>query len=77
MTKLVGLNEYGCPVGETHHRARVPDRVVNQIRELHEEENLGYRRFAKLVNLSRSFVRKVCLYQRRAQFPVQWKRVEA
>ena len=77
MTRLVGLNEHGLPVGETHHRARVPDLVVNRIRELHEEENLGYRRIAKLVGLSRSFVRKICLYQRRAQFPTQWKRVEA
>ena len=72
---LVALNERGLRIGATHHNAKVPDEIVNQIRDLHEDHGIGYRRLAKMFNLKRAFVQKVCKYRIRAQVATAWKRV--
>jgi hypothetical protein len=72
---MVAINERGLRIGATHHNARVPDEIVNQLRDLHEDHGIGYRRLAKMFNLKRAFVQKVCKYRIRAQVAAAWKRV--
>lgn len=72
---IIALNEQGYRIGPTHHNARIPQEIVDQMRDLHEDECIGYRRLAKMFNLSRSVVQKICTYERRAQTPDRWKRV--
>lgn len=72
---LVALNERGLRIGATHHNAKVPDEIVNRIRDLHEDHGIGYRRLARMFNLKRAFIQKVCTYRIRAQVPASWKRV--
>lgn len=77
MTRLVAVNENGQRIGETHHNATIPDEVVAAIRDLHEEQRIGYRRLARMFLLHVETVKKLCRYQRRAQVPKGWKRVPA
>ena len=37
MRKLAAYGENGRRVGETHHNATIPEAIVQEIRELHEE----------------------------------------
>lgn len=72
---IIAVNENGYRIGVSHHNARISQEIVDQMRDLHEDEGIGYRRLAKLFNLSRSVVQKICSYERRAQTPDRWKRV--
>lgn len=72
---IIALNEQGYRIGVTHHNARIPQEIVDRMRDLHEDESIGYRRLAKMFGLSRSVVQKICTYERRAQTPDRWKRV--
>lgn len=73
---LVPVNELGKRIGEQHHNARISDEMVDKIRELHEDEGLGYRRISKLLGIKRQTVQKICNYERRAQTPTSWKKVK-
>lgn len=72
---LVPVNELGKRIGQHHHNARISDEMVDKIRELHEDEGLGYRRIAKLLGIKRQTVQKICNYERRAQTPTRWKKI--
>ncbi len=74
MTRLAAYGENGRRVGETHHNATIPEAIVQEIRELHEEHRWGYRRIAKALGLRWTTVSKICRYQRRASLPADWKR---
>ena len=74
--KVVAVNENGRRVGETHHNARVPDAVVNQIRDLHENQQISYKKLAEMFDLRPDYVARVCRYERRAQQPHSWKKLE-
>jgi transposase len=50
------------------------DGLVTKIRDLHEAHGYGYRRLAKMFNLNRSTVQKICNYERRGQIPAGWKK---
>ena len=72
---IIALNENGYRIGSSHHNARIPDEIIDEIRDLHEEEGIGYRKLAKMFGLTRSCVQKICNYERRAQTPDRWKTV--
>lgn len=72
---VIAVNENGYRIGASHHNARIPDDVIDRIRDLHEEQEIGYRRLAKMFNLSRSCIQKICNYERRAQTPDRWKTI--
>ena len=72
---IVAVNEHGHRIGSSHHNARISDEIVDQLRDLHEDHLIGYRRLAKMFGLPRSVVQKICNYERRAQTPDRWKKV--
>lgn len=73
----VQLNENGRRIGITHPRATIPEEVINEIRELHENEKIGYRRLSTIFKIRRSTIQKICKYYIRAQSTAFWKRVKA
>ena len=75
--QVIALNEHGHRIGETHHNATIPEEIVQRLRYLHEEEGIGYRRLARMFNLRRDTVIKICRYERRGQVPHRWKRKKA
>ena len=72
---IIALNENGYRIGSSHHNAKIPDEVIDEIRDLHEEQGIGYRKLAKMFGLTRSSVQKICNYERRAQTPDRYKTV--
>jgi len=66
------LNERRYRIGETHHRAKLSDDQVDRMRELHEEQGVGYRTLAKMFDVSKSTARDICQYKIRAQTPEYW-----
>lgn len=71
--KFLGLNEQSYRVGETHHRAKLTDKEVDKIRDLHEDDGLGYRTLARMFSVSKSTIRDICRYDTRAQTAVTWR----
>jgi hypothetical protein len=69
------VNERGRRIGETHHNALIFDAQVDQIRDRHEDDGVGYRRLAREFNVAKSTVRNICTYQHRAQTPDRWKTI--
>lgn len=72
---MVGVNESGRRVGESHPRAVLTDSQVDMMRELHEELGMGYRRLAAMFKVSKRTVRDICAYKRRWQLAERWKAV--
>lgn len=74
--KFVAINEDGRRIGSSHHNSSVSDETVDLIREMHEDRHMGYRKIAHELNICRHFVAKICRYERRAQTPAGWKKVD-
>jgi hypothetical protein len=72
---VVAFNERGNRIGETHHNAKIPNQVVDAIRERHEVDGLSYRQIGKEFGIILSMVQKICTYELRAQTPERWKTV--
>jgi hypothetical protein len=65
-------NARGYVIGEAHHRARLSDAVVHELRDLREHQRLRYAQIIALfaervppVPLTYAVVRDICLYRRR------------
>jgi hypothetical protein len=50
--------------GENHHRAKLTDHEVEQMRQLHGE-GYGYGKLAKMFDVSKSHARNLCLVRQR------------
>jgi hypothetical protein len=72
---IVAVNELGYRIGSSHQNATIPDDIVDAIRDMHEDRNIGYRKLAIVFNLSRGTIAKICTYERRAQTPDRYKTI--
>ena len=73
MVEIVAYNEMGRRIGQTHHRAKLSDAQVDEIRELHEDLNLSYSRIAIMFRISKAAVAMICQYKRRADTVAVWR----
>lgn len=73
--RYVATNDRGMLIGKYHPNCRHSDDLIDRIRDLHEEESMGYRKIANLLGISRHTVRDICRYTRRAQSYTKWKPV--
>lgn len=73
---LVGVNEDGRRVGDSHHRAVLTDSEVHRVLDLHAE-GIGYGRIASMMEVSKSQVRSIVKGRCRAQRAVKWKLIPA
>ena len=71
---IVGVNEEGKRVGESHPGAKLTDRDIDLIRQLHDE-GLGYTEIAVKFEISKGSVRDYVTCRRRAQYPTRFKRI--
>jgi len=76
MRKYVAVNERGRRIGEDHPRATLSNDAVDLIRELHEDEGRSYGYIAIKMKISVNTIKKICRYERRAQIPERWVRVD-
>lgn len=72
--KIIALGEKGKRIGESHHRSRLTDAQVDEIRELREEEGMSYGRLAERFGSKKSTIRDICKYLTRVQVAVRWVR---
>lgn len=70
--KIIGVNEKGRPVGESHHNAKLTDADCDLIRELHDD-GISYRKLAEKFEVPRSTVVAIVKCRRRAQYAVRWR----
>lgn len=75
MQKTVAVNDAGRRIGEDHQNARLTDRDIDLIRQLHEKDGLSYRELADKFEVSKSTIQMICQYKRRVQYPAKFKKV--
>ncbi len=73
--RYVATNDRGLRVGEYHPNCKYTDQVVDQLREMHEELGMTYKKISEATGIPRHTVRRICSYQRRAQTYDKWKKV--
>lgn len=73
---LIAVNEQGRRIGEYHQNAKISDRLVDEIRDMREYEGKSYGEISKKTGIRRSTIQKICLYERRNQYPDRWKKVQ-
>lgn len=72
--KIRAINERGFLIGETHPRAKLTDRQVDELRDMYEEEAWSISHLALWFGLSVSTVHSIVTYQTRAQTPRAWRK---
>lgn len=74
--RLVGTNDRGVAIGQYHPRAKYPDELIDQIREMREDQRLSTREISARTGMSRRMVRDVCAYVYRAQTYTHWRKAK-
>lgn len=72
----VTINDSNRIIGEGHHRSKISDRLVNQLRTLNENWGLGWRTLARQFELPEGTVKKILSYERRNGVVRGWRTVE-
>jgi len=75
-TVVVGVNSKGYRVNEDHVRCTIPNYIVDALRDLHEDFGIGYGTLAKIFNMNRYTIAKICRYERRADYPDRFKTIK-
>lgn len=70
---MIAVNERGLAIGESHPRAVLTNHEVDLLLEL-RGEGISYDRLAVIFEVSKGTVAKICTGQRRAQYPVAYRR---
>lgn len=70
----VAFNENGRRVGEHHHKARIPDAMIELCFDL-SEQGWGSRRIAKHIGAPRSTVQDILACRTRSQIAIREKTV--
>ena len=78
-TKLVGVDDRNCRIGEDHPKAKLSDADVELIRELYEPSDgaqpLTMREIAVKFEVSVGQVHNIVTFRQRATYPAGWRRV--
>lgn len=74
MQKIVGVNEKGRPVGQSHWKARFTDTEIDLIFELYED-GLTITEIAKKFETRKSTINDILKGRRRSQHAVRFKTV--
>lgn len=72
---FVAVNENGRRIGDSHHNSKISNKTVDEIRDAHEDLGLSYDKLAKLFNLNKSHIQKICEYSCRAQTVANFRKV--
>jgi hypothetical protein len=66
--RYVAINDTGHRIGEGHPRAKLSDEQVEEMRQLYEQGDHGYRRLSTLFGVPKRTVRDIVLLKRRNQW---------
>lgn len=77
MARLISVNERGLRVGQDHQRARLTDRDIELLLDLHENHGWGCKRLAAKFEICHQHAARICKGKRRGQRGVNVKRVIA
>ena len=69
---LQPVSAAGIPIGEAHHNAKLSDREVELVRKLHEQ-GFGYRRLAAKFEVSRTMIKMIVTFEKRATAAAGWR----
>lgn len=70
--RIVGVNERGLRVGDSHQNARLTNGEVDLLLAL-RDEGWSYRLLAEKFEISKSGARYICKGRSRCQIPVRYK----
>ncbi|MDI1301967.1 MAG: winged helix-turn-helix transcriptional regulator [bacterium] len=82
-TTMIAVNDIGRRIGESHHRAKHSDELIDLVRALREpsdradggtDPGLTYDQIAEKLDLSKSTVARICRCEIRAQTAAAFKR---
>lgn len=73
--RVVAVNEKGIRIGEGHQHAKLSDADVELMREMYEEGFVSYSELARRFEISKSAVRDIVRYRRRAQTAMGFKEI--
>lgn len=76
LIRYIGTNDRGLRVGQFHHKAKLTDAEVDQVRDLHEFAGWGYLKIARTYGVSKSNVAQICRYEKRTEMVTSWKPVK-
>ena len=74
----IAVNSEGYRINSSHHNCRIRETVVDAIRELREDFNLGYGTLSTIFSshkIRRETIGKICRYEIRCQTPDRWKTI--
>ena len=69
---LIAVSDKGKRVGQSHPQAKLTDRDVELLLELHAA-GWGYRRLARKFDVSSSQARNICLGRKRSLTVAEWR----
>ena len=76
MTNItVATNERGNRVGDSHHNAKLTNNEIDLLLSMHNSGDFGYRKLARIFELSKSTVRYYVKGRYRSQTPAKYKLV--
>lgn len=70
--RMIGVSDMGHPVGEDHHRARLTNAEVDQMRDM-RDAGMMYKDIARHFGVPITTVASICLWQRRVATAVAWR----
>ena len=73
--EYIAVNEQGYRINSSHHNCRISDDVIDAIRELRDDYNLGYGTLSTIFSLPRGTIAKIIKCQIRGQTPDRWKTI--
>lgn len=73
-SRMIGVNDLNQPLGEDHHRARLSNAQVDEIRDL-ADAGWSQRRLATKFGVSRGTIGDIVRFRRRASYATGWRRV--
>ena len=73
--RILGVNDIGRRVGDSHHDAKLTNGDVELLREL-RAEGWGYRRLATKFEVSKATVRNIVSGRYRGQVATAWKELK-
>ena len=71
------VDEFGHPLGEAHHNAKLSDADVEFIRDIYDEGMASYGTLAHVFGVSKATIRNIVTFRKRATTPAGYRTVEA
>lgn len=77
MQRMIGVNERGLRVGESHQRAKLTDRDIELFWQLRDVDGWGCKRLAEKFEISHQYAARIFRGERRSQRAVDYRKIGA